>query len=408
MNVWLQNYTSTDIISRQLRELLNAGYLANEHTSVIVHDLGKMTLRLDELRDAFPANTLHTIAIKTNPLVEILRKVADCGFGLEAASGPELQLAFNAGCPAERIVYDSPAKTRDELAYAVQKTVVINANSYAELDRLELLGAGGRIGLRCNPAVANAQREATTMVATPGSKFGVSMENLVPELKRRPWINGLHIHVGSQVATLADLVEAARRVVDVAVQVESIRWLDIGGGLPTRYRPEDPGLTPQDYVAALRSGVPKLFDYPLITEVGRAVQAGCGWAVSRVEYVEEGRAILHLGADFALREAYQPQDWWHEFSVYNGDGTPKEAPIRSYDLYGPLCFAGDRIARERSLPQLSEGDLVVMHDVGGYTLGMWSRYCSRAMPEVVGFENGDLRVLRRRETEEDLVRFWSR
>ena len=386
---------------------MNAGYLANEHTSVIVHDLDKMTERLGEIRRAFPDETLHTIAIKANPLVEVLRKVVDCGFGLEAASGPELHLALAARCPTEHIVYDSPAKTRSELTEALEKGVVINANSYAELDRIEVLGVSGRIGLRCNPAVVNAQREATTMVAIPGSKFGVSMEKLVGELSRRPWVKGLHIHVGSQVATLEDLVEAARRVVAVAREVPSIRWIDIGGGLPTRYRSEDPGLTPDAYVTALRAEIPQLFDYSLITEIGRAVQAGCGWAVSRVEYVEGDRAILHFGADFALREAYQPQDWWHDFSVFHADGTAKDAPSRVYDLYGPLCFAGDRIARVRSLPELAEGDLVVMHDVGGYTLSMWSRYCSRAMPEVVGFENGSLRVLRRREQGEDLVRFWS-
>lgn len=405
-NSWLQKSASRDT-TRHLGELLQAGYLTDDHTSVIVHDLDKMTSRLQELRSAFPDNTLHAVAIKANPLLEVLRKVVDFGFGLEVASGPELQLAIAAGCPTNRIVYDSPAKTQSELSYALGQNIVINANSYAELDRLDKLSAGGRIGLRCNPAVAGIARESATMVAIPGSKFGVLCDNVVGELRRRPWVSGLHIHVGSQVATPEDLVEAVRRVVAVALQVETIRWLDIGGGLPTRYRDTDPGLTPSDYVAALRQEVPEVFDYPLITEMGRALQVGCGWAVSRVEYVEDGRAILHLGADFALREAYQPSDWWHDFSVYNPDGTPKDAPVRPYDLYGPLCFSGDRIARERPLPQLTEGDLVVMHDVGGYTLSMWSRYCSRAMPEVVGFENGALRLLRRRETDEDLVRFWS-
>lgn len=406
MNPWLRKSSSQDIPG-QLKKLLHAGYLAGEHTSVIVHDFDLMQARLAQLRDAFPPDTLHAIAVKANPVLEVLREVVKNGFGLETASLPETQLALAAGCSPRRIVFDSPAKTHQELAYALRRGFVINANSYAELDRLESLGASGRMGLRCNPAVADITRDTATMVAVAGSKFGVPMEGLTRELQRRPWVNGLHVHVGSQVAGLEDLVEAVRRIVAVALQSENIRWIDIGGGLPTRYRDVDPGLSPHHYVAALRREVPELFDYPLITEIGRAVQVGCGWAVSQVEYVEDGRAVLHFGADLAPREAYQPDDWWHDFSVYTSDGSPKEAPEQEYSLYGPLCFSGDRLVRSRGLPKLVEGDLVVMHDVGGYTLSMWSRYCSRAMPEVVGFQNGAPRVLRPRESADDLVRFWS-
>ncbi len=404
MKTWQQR-TADEDLEGKLKSLLDAGYLSSDHPCVLTHDLGKMKARLEELKAAFPPTTMHAVAVKANPLAGVLHAIVESGFGLEVASLPELELALWTGCKPRRCVFDSPAKTEAELRFALELDVVINANSLSELRRIDSLGPRGRIGLRVNPMVSDDR--AATMVATPDSKFGVPLEEAAAGLKEFPWVSGLHVHVGSQVATGAQLVEAAGRVVELAQAASQIEWIDIGGGLPTRYRSEDEGLDPADYVAALKEGLPGLLDYQLYTEIGRALQVGCGWAASRVEYVRPGQAILHLGADFAIREAYRPEEWWHEFSVFDSQGCPKTGEWVEYDLFGPLCFSGDRLARRRSLPRLEEGDLVVMHDVGGYTLGMWSRYCSREMPEVVGFDGDELRVLRRRERPKDLVRFWS-
>lgn len=404
MNSWQRRSADEDLTER-LTTLLEAGYLGPEHPSIVVHDLGKMETRLGELKDAFPPGSLHAVAVKANPLTAVLHRIVELGFGLEVASLAELELALWAGCKPRRCVFDSPAKTETEIAFALELDVVINANSISELRRIERAGARGRIGLRVNPMVSKA--EAVTMVATPESKFGVPIMEAQAHLKDFPWVNGLHVHVGSQVATGEDLVKAAGRVLELARNHPQIEWLDIGGGLPTRYRAEDRGLSPEQYAQALREALPELFEYQLYTEIGRALQVGCGWAASRVEYVRRGQAILHLGADFAIREAYRPEEWWHEFSVFDSLGRPKQGSPQEVDLFGPLCFSGDRLARRRSLPPLEEGDIVVMHDVGGYTLGMWSRYCSRAMPEVIGLDGSDLKVLKRRERPKDLVRFWS-
>lgn len=373
----------------------------------MVHDLAKLRGRFDYLQRAFPEGALHTLAVKANPLHDVLTMAVECGLGLETASSGELALARAAGCPPERVVFDSPAKTRTELQQAAAGGLTVNVNSAAELERVQSISGDFPLGLRVNPVVAGENRESATMVATARSKFGIPIEQAVPLLARYPRVSGLHVHVGSQVATVDDLVEAARRVVELAGRYPQIEWLDIGGGLPTRYSADDRGLDPKDYYQALLQVAPKIGGYRLITEMGRALQANCGFAVSRVEYVTAHRAILHFGADLALRECYQPEAWHHEFQVFDREGRPKVGGERAYDLFGPLCFSGDRLAKERLLPALEEGDLVVMHDVGGYTTGMWSRYCSRLMPEVVGVDGQELKVLKRRETEEDLLRFWT-
>lgn len=405
MTTWLCR-TSEGLLAEHLAPLISEESLWTTGALVAI-DLGLLRSRFQKLCQAFPSSCLHAVAVKANPLLEVLKLLVLEGAGLEVASSGELALALAAGCPTDRIVLDSPAKSEAELKDALSLGVRINANSEAELQRLSLLVDNpGGIGLRINPVVAGRDRESATMVATQRSKFGVNLEQGREALKRFPWVEGLHVHVGSQVATLDDLVLAAYRVHQLAREFPQISWIDIGGGLPTRYRDEDPGLEPQAYVLALKQKVPKLFDYPLVTEVGRALHAGCGWAVSRVEYADSEKAILHLGADFALREAYQPQAWFHEISVYDATGQEKSGPSHPIDLYGPLCFSGDCLARGRLLPVIDPGDLVVFHDVGAYTFSMWSRYCSRPMPTVVGLMGKDWTILRYAETPKDLVRFW--
>jgi diaminopimelate decarboxylase len=413
-------------IEAAVRALLDSGRLHDDAPAVLVHDLDLMEARARALVRSFPATALHAVAIKANPVVAILRSLVAAGVGLEAASWEELELARAAGCPPAHIVLDSPAKTRTELRRALELGVRLNLDNLDEIARVAELHPPphAEVGLRLNPAVG-AGAIASTSVAARGSRFGLpwpaSPEPLVALLERHPWLVGLHVHVGSQGCPLPLLVEAARMVAELRRELHErlgraqIRWIDIGGGLPTDYGQGTAVPSPDEYVDALRRDVPALFepDLQIVTELGRALQTGCGFAVSRVEYVKEvdGRrlATVHVGADLLLRTAYAPADWSHELYVLDPEGRPRETALAPWTVLGPLCFAGDVIARDRPLPAITEGDLLVVRDTGGYTLGMWSRHCSRGIPEVVGLRDDlpHLHTLRPRETAQDIVRFWS-
>lgn len=387
--------------------------------AVIVHDLGRMRAAIAEVQAAFPPSALHTLAIKSNPLVGVLRAAVAAGAGLEAASIEEVHLALAAGCPPEHVVYDSPCKTADELAEALARGVRINADNLDEVERIAALrpSAGrSRIGLRINPEVAEG-RIALTSVGHRGSKFGVPLAaraEIAAAFARHPFLTGLHVHVGSQGAELPALVEAARRVWQLREELSAGRsvaldTIDLGGGLPAVYRDDDPDITPAAYAAALRDAVPGLFSpaIHLVTEFGRRIQAACGFVVARVEYVKPGPlAVLHVGADMFVRRVYRPHEWHHDFVALDPRGEPLAGPTRPTTLAGPLCFGGDILARDLELPALSPGDHVLVRDTGAYTLAMWSRYCSRAIPLVLGVDDGRFIVLRRRDTPEDLIRFW--
>lgn len=425
---WSRRLNSTDI-SPWLGQALREGLLDDANPSVIFHDLVGLRSRVNELRRTFPDGTLHAIAIKANPVLEVLRVVVEAGGGLEAASMEEVELALAAGCLPENLVLDSPAKTRTDIKRALELGVYLNADNLDELDRIgesspELLD-GARVGLRINPSVGEG-RIAATSTGGKRSRFGLAMpqdqegiERFAEQLSGFEWLHGLHVHVGSQGCDLTTLVPAGERALALARAVDSaagerrIDTIDIGGGLPTRYRAEDVVITPADYVAAIQQTAPALLEYKLMTEFGRSVQAPCGFAATRVEYLKdlagEPMAVGHLGADFALRIAYRPQDWWLDISVYDANGEPKElVDLRPIHVAGPLCFSGDFLARDRMLPAIEVGDILVFHDTGAYTMGMWSRHCSRGMPAVVGIEDdGTFRTLRKRESTLDMVRFWS-
>ncbi|EFL50492.1 Orn/DAP/Arg decarboxylase 2 [Solidesulfovibrio fructosivorans JJ]] len=401
-----------------------AGMIREADTAVVFHDLDMLERRLGEVTTAFGPAALAAAAIKANPLPPVLAFLAGLGAGAEAASLPEVRLALDAGFTAGRIVFDSPAKTFEELRLAVSLGLNVNADNLDEVERLGTVGASlgraPRAGLRVNPQVGLGRIKATS-VAGVYSKFGVPLadrEAILAAFARCPWLEGLHVHIGSQGCSLDMLVAGVGAIYDLALEINArlgarrVRRFDLGGGLPVAYRDTDDPPTPGVYAAALAERCPGLFSgqFDLVTEFGRFLHAPCGLAVSRVEYVKRqpghNTAVLHLGADMFVRECYNPELWTHGVTLLSPDGREKGGERGTWHLAGPLCFSGDFPIRQARLPDVAPGDLVAIHDVGAYTLAMWSRYNSRQMPRILGYRQGRFNVLREREEPEDLVRFW--
>ena len=396
--------------------------LSDAEPCALFFDLDAFEDGLIQIKTHFMPGTLHAIAMKANPLSACLLLARDHGFGCEVASPCELEHALRLGFQPERIVMDSPAKTRRDLRAALTAGVRLNADNFEELERIDDIlrdefGGGGRlgggscrscIGLRINPQHGEGGIAATGTIA-PTSKFGVALMDFHAELiecfRRYAWLECIHCHVGSQGCEQALLVRAVRTVLELADEIDSavgarqIQSLDIGGGMPVDYASdvadEEAGperVTAASYAAALRSEVPALFDAcsrrSLVTEFGRCISAKCGLMVSRVEYTKcaGGRRIasVHCGADLFLRTAYRPSDWPHRVSAWNGEGRflqpSTECADPMWDIVGPLCFRGDIVAQEvRLSEQLKSGMVICVHDAGAYTIGMFSKVSSHSL-----------------------------
>lgn len=417
------------------RALQEIGLVKEDDTALIFYDLSYLDERINDLIALFPKTTLHAVAIKANPLAKILRRIETLGVGLEAATLPELYLAEKSGLSADRIVFDSPAKTKNEIEYALDLGCHINADSLYELDRIDELlkqrefKSKSTIGVRINPQVGTGSI-ASTSVAGEYSKFGVPIKAnrraLIEKFEQYDWLTGVHLHIGSQGCSVEMLLDGLETVFNFTKEVNEIlerkntgRKIDVfdmGGGLPVSYHKDKDPVLLSYYVKEMRERFKELFgnDFKLITEFGRYIHANTGWVASRVEYVKRepggNTAMIHVGADLFLRKCYRPEDWHHEVLVVDYRGRIKEGTDKNkYVIAGPLCFAGDMIARDIQLPVVEPGDYIIIQDTGAYTLSMWSRYNSRQIPKVIGYtdDGNKFEVLRERETLDTLMEFWS-
>ncbi|MDK0520955.1 diaminopimelate decarboxylase [Streptomyces sp. ML-6] len=394
-----------------LAQAVRDGLLGPRSPLIGLLDVDGVLDAVDALNEAFagPAAVRHTFAAKACGLVPVLRLLADAGMGCEVASPGELEQALAAGFPYDRIVFDSPAKTVEELEFALAHGIAINLDNFQELARVDRLLAGrepaGPIGLRVNPQVgAGAIGAMSTATAT--SKFGVALrdpgavEAVTEAFAARPWLNRLHAHVGSQGCPLPLIARGVGAAHELAERINErlgraqITGLDIGGGLPVNFDDEDDRPTYADYVAELRATAPGLLDgrYTLVTEFGRSLLAKSGTVATLVEYTKSagGRqiAVTHAGAQVATRTVFMPGSWPLRVGIFDASGRPKQGPTRVVDIAGPCCFAGDLTASGRELPVVEPGDVVALYDTGAYYFSSHFSYNSLPRPAVYGYRAG--------------------
>ncbi|GAA1230963.1 diaminopimelate decarboxylase [Kitasatospora nipponensis] len=379
-------------------------------------DLDAVAATVDSLHRAFPGSldVLHAFATKANSLVPVLQRLRELGMGCEVASPGELAQALAAGVEPARIVLDSPAKTRRELARALELGVAVNVDNWQELARIDELlttrRTRSRIGVRVNPQIGSGAIGAMS-TATATSKFGITLtdegntKRLVEAFRDRPWLGWLHCHVGSQGCPLDLMAKGVAATVALAREIndelgrDQVVGLNIGGGLPVNFAGDE--VTPgyQEYVERLRAHAPDLFSgkFQLVTEFGRSVLAKNGFTAAYVEYTKNsgGRAIAitFAGVQVAARTVFAPESWPLRVAAHDATGTAKRGEPVEQDVAGPACFAGD---------------LVALLDTGAYYASTPFSYNSLLEPAVHGVTvtaDGIVRftTLRRAQTVEDLL-----
>lgn len=394
-----------------LQEALSRGVLGEDRPVAGFVDVQGVRDGVAALHEAFAhvPDVLHAFAVKAAPLVPVLRLLADAGMGCETASPGETRLALAAGFAPDRIVLDSPAKTRTEIREALTLGIALNADNLSELERVDALRpADSRsvVGLRVNPQVGGGTIAAMS-TATAHSKFGVALDDpgararVLDAFRRRPWLTRLHAHVGSQGCPLPLIARGLAALHRLAEEINAhvgrrqVTSLDLGGGLPVNFLDDTVTPTFEEYVRVLTDTEPALLDgrYQVVTEFGRSLLAKNGFTAAVVEYVKEsgGRriAVTHAGAQVATRTVFMPWAWPVRITAHGPDGRPRTTPAVPQDVAGPLCFAGDVVAHERLLPELAEGDVVVLHDTGAYYFSAPWAYNSLPRPGVYGFLHRD-------------------
>ncbi len=401
------------------KSAIEKGSIQAEDTLVYIQDFKELSIQLVELNSSFSVYTSHAVAIKSNPLQKVLRYIHEKGFLAEAASLQEVKLAMSAGFKHNHVVFDSPVKTRAEIAWCIEnlRGATLNVNSLDELERYPKL-VPFNIGLRIQLGESTTSHKSMN-VSGERSKFGIPIQDkgrLIKSVLNNDSIRELHIHQGSQFDQLDQQVYGIRRIVDLGLEINQrakskrIQRINIGGGFPVNYEGEPFEI--REYANAIKQSCPELWDgtFKSLTEFGRFTHAHAGILVSRIEYVRHQRSsqtlITHSGADVLMRASYQPNTWNHQLTILKSDGSLRHGNLVETDIAGPLCFGGDYPFKNVMLPMANEGDLLIIHDAGANTLGLWSKHCSRSFPKVLGFESGEFELIKAQESDEDVISFW--
>jgi diaminopimelate decarboxylase len=352
-------------------------------------------------------------AVKANGSGALLQILAGLGAGADIVSGMEMLAALRAGFPPEGIVFSGVGKTDAELALGLERGIGrFNAESEEEIRRLSALavraGSVARVCLRVNPDI-DPRSHPYISTGLRVNKFGVDIA-LAPDILRRarslPGVEvaGVSCHIGSQITDLDPLEAAARSAADLSRRLldEGFRLgsVDIGGGLGVEY---EGGAGPDPAALAARV-LPVMEGLPLelLMEPGRSLVARAAVLLARTLYVKENRGRTFVVVDAAMNDLLRPSLYgaYHRVEPVVARGRPS---LR-VDLVGPVCETGDFLAREREVEALLPGELVAVRDVGAYGSCMSSNYNMRPRPAEVLAEDGVFRLIRRRETFEDLIR----
>jgi diaminopimelate decarboxylase len=394
-----------------------------EGTPLYVYSAATIAARYRAIDDAF-AGYPHDIhyALKANSTLAILRLLRGLGSGADANSAGEIDVAMRAGFSPSQVVFTGVGKTSAELAHAIDLGVrSINVESSGEIARIDAISAARaertRIAIRVNPDVdAKTHPHISTGLKT--NKFGIPIADVAGVCRRAQFMDGvqivgLHAHIGSQITELTPLTNAARALVTLARELRSdgtsIEHLDIGGGLGVSYDGA-PVPAAADYAAAV---LPILRESGLtiVLEPGRHVIAPAGALLSRVVDVKSAGSLaddrgpmsdrFFVVLDAGMTELIRPM-LYNAFHRIEPVVTRDTAAV-SVDVVGPLCESSDTLGKNRTLPKPDVGDFYAVLDAGAYGSVMASNYNRRLFPAEVLVENGTWRVIRRRQTLDDLL-----
>ena len=383
-------------------------------TPVYIYSAARIAERYTAFTEAFSGypHRVH-YALKANSTLAVARLVRTLGGGVDANSGGEIDVALRAGFEPRDIVFTGVGKSEAELARAVELGIhVINAESLGEIERIDRLararGLCAPIALRVNPNVAaGAHPHISTGRLT--HKFGVPI-GTAGEICRRAMtlgsvrFTGLHVHIGSQLASCEPIGDALPPVVALAADLLAagcpLQHVDVGGGLGISYDGSDaPSVT--EYARTVIDAV-RPTGLHVIAEPGRWIVGPAGALVASVVDVKErvggGRfVVLDTGMSELLRPALY--DAFHRLEPLE----PRQGPGVTCDVVGPICETSDVVGAERLMPVPEVGDFIAIHDTGAYGAVMASNYNRHPLPAEVLIERDGWSVVRRRQTVDDMV-----
>jgi diaminopimelate decarboxylase len=353
---------------------------------------------------------------KANGNLELIRIIRSEGLCVDAMSPGEIYVNILAGYDPEEILFISNNVSEDEFRYAINAGVKISVDSVSQLELFGRINPGSKVAFRLNPGVGAGHHEK---VVTGGqkTKFGIELGS-IPEVMRisrkyKLKITGINQHIGSLFMEGDVYLQGAGSILSIARQFDDLEFIDLGGGFGIPYMKQasqprlDLNKLGDKLSAVIHSFVQeygKEIEFKI--EPGRYIVAESSILLGTVNAVKRNYKTKYIGTDLGFNVLIRPAmyDSHHDIEIYRKNGTPSLIEEK-VSIVGNICETGDIIAKERILPEIFENDILGVLDSGAYGYSMSSTYNNRLRPaEVLIEENGNHRIIRKRDTLEDLVR----
>jgi diaminopimelate decarboxylase len=394
--------------------------LADEYdTPLFVYSENRIRTNVNLLKKAVQKHYPKTrilFACKSNTSISILEVLRSEGVEIDAVSPGETFLALAAGFSSEEILYTGTSVRDDELRYLLDASIRLNIDSVSQMSSLLHLGVPETISVRINPEVGAGHHEHV-ITAGPDVKFGV-WESQAPEayqlaLDAGVSSFGIQMHIGSGIMDVSNFIKAVNRLLEIAKHVRDetgiiFDFIDIGGGIGVPYKPGEEEVDIDSFFERLFGFMKKRLDEldlgrpEIWLEPGRYLVAEAGVLLTRVTTLKSSPGKEFVGVDAGFNTLVRPAMYGSYHHIHSASGL--DEPTQEYTVYGPLCESGDIFARDRVIPKVEEGNILAIMNAGAYGFSMSSHYNSRPKAAEVIAMDGKSRLIRERETLEDLLR----
>ncbi len=387
----------------QSKKHVNLLHLAQKtRKAFYVYDLDGLLKRLSFFKKhTRPAHTHYAMKANSHPL--LLKAIQKTGVGVDIVSGGELNLALKAGFDVKKVVFSGVGKSSKEIRQAIDAGIFqFNVESFSELKNIayqaQILNTQAPVALRINPDV-DAKTHPYITTGLKKNKFGIDKTHL-PEFitflkqnKKHLKLQGLAMHIGSQIQSLKPLKSALKQMVALYKHLDtfSLKTLDAGGGLGIDYS-QAPGAKElkliQEYGSFLNK-VSQNLKVKILTEPGRIITARFACLIGQVQYIKpsisKNFAILNTGMHHFMRPClYQA---YHRILPLH---QRKEGPLQTYDVVGPVCESSDVLGFDRKFRGLKEKDFLAVQDTGAYGMVLAHTYNAHPLPQEIFLSHGQL------------------
>ena len=402
-------YKNKEIVIEKVRALNIAKRYG---TPAYCYSYNKLKDNIENFKKNFKSfSPLICFAIKSNTNVNLIREIKKFGLGADVVSVGELILALKAGINPKKIVFSGVGKTSDEIAYAIDKNILlINAESKSEIKEINRVAKLKKkivhIGIRLNP---NTDAKTLSQISTgkKENKFGVSDKiffELVNYCKnsKNLELDCLSVHIGSQILDHKPYEKMLKVVSKIINKVKyKFKFIDLGGGMGISYTATNKKLNYKKYNIAIKKFL-KNHKCKIIFEPGRSIIGNTGFLISKIIYIKKSGKKDFIILDAAMNDLIRPALYKAVHKILPLRKTNKKSE-KTYEFVGPICESTDKFTTLRKFQKLSEKDIIIFCDVGAYGMSLSSNYNLRPKPIELLIKGSNIKIIRKRQKYKDFI-----